>query len=150
MNHRKLRIAWSVTWGIVAVLLCVLWMRSYWWWDEIYYPRRTARCTIVTSVHGVFMLAANYPNSRYPDLQPKLWNQPAAKWYEETKSTPKPFLFVFAWDLFGFNAPHSVLIAITVTFSTLPWLSSRFSLRTLLLATSLVAVGLGMIMWTAH
>src|SRR4030095_6915172 len=28
-KHRKLRIAWSVTWGVVAVLLCVLWVRSY-------------------------------------------------------------------------------------------------------------------------
>ena len=30
MKHRKLRIAWSVAWGVVAVLLCVLWVRSYW------------------------------------------------------------------------------------------------------------------------
>ena len=31
MKYRKLRIAWSVAWGVVAVLLCVLWVRSYWW-----------------------------------------------------------------------------------------------------------------------
>ncbi len=30
MKHRRLRIAWSVTWGIVAVLLIALWVRSYW------------------------------------------------------------------------------------------------------------------------
>ena len=29
MKFRKLRIAWSVAWGVVAVLLCVLWVRSY-------------------------------------------------------------------------------------------------------------------------
>ena len=29
MKHRKLRIAWSVAWGIVAVLLIALWVRSY-------------------------------------------------------------------------------------------------------------------------
>ena len=28
-HSRKLRIAWSVAWGVVAVLLCVLWVRSY-------------------------------------------------------------------------------------------------------------------------
>jgi hypothetical protein len=28
MKHRKLRIAWSVVWGVVAVLLVVLWVRS--------------------------------------------------------------------------------------------------------------------------
>ena len=30
MRFRKLRIAWSVVCGLVAVLLIVLWVRSYW------------------------------------------------------------------------------------------------------------------------
>src|SRR5690349_16513123 len=30
MKYRKLRLAWSVAWGVVAVLLCILWVRSYW------------------------------------------------------------------------------------------------------------------------
>jgi len=34
MAYRKLRITWSVAWGMVAVLLCVLWVRSYWWMDQ--------------------------------------------------------------------------------------------------------------------
>ena len=29
MTSRKLRIAWSVTWSVVAVLLVVLWVRDY-------------------------------------------------------------------------------------------------------------------------
>src|SRR5690348_12392415 len=37
MKHRKLRIAWSVVWGTVAVLLVALWVRSYWRWDQIAY-----------------------------------------------------------------------------------------------------------------
>jgi hypothetical protein len=35
MKYRKLRIAWSVAWGIVAVLLIALWVRSYWVADVI-------------------------------------------------------------------------------------------------------------------
>jgi hypothetical protein len=31
MRFRKLRIAWSVGWGIACVLLIVLWVRSYSW-----------------------------------------------------------------------------------------------------------------------
>src|SRR5262245_43126813 len=31
---RFLRIAWSVWWGILCVLLVVLWVRSYWRWDR--------------------------------------------------------------------------------------------------------------------
>jgi hypothetical protein len=30
MRFRKLRIAWSVFWGLACVLLIVLWVRSYW------------------------------------------------------------------------------------------------------------------------
>src|SRR5262245_41449478 len=29
MRYRKLRIAWSVFWGLVCLLLSVLWVRSY-------------------------------------------------------------------------------------------------------------------------
>ena len=38
MNYRKLRIAWSVVFGVVAVLLIVLWVRSYWWVEMIGAP----------------------------------------------------------------------------------------------------------------
>src|SRR4051794_36442298 len=30
MKFRKLRIAWSVAWGVACVLLILLWVRSYW------------------------------------------------------------------------------------------------------------------------
>ena len=30
MRSRKLRIAWSVWWGVAAVLAIMLWARSYW------------------------------------------------------------------------------------------------------------------------
>src|SRR6476659_1067575 len=30
LRFRKLRIAWSVFWGLACVLLIVLWVRSYW------------------------------------------------------------------------------------------------------------------------
>src|SRR5262245_49963380 len=33
MRFRKLRIAWSVFWGVACLLLIVLWVRSYWWND---------------------------------------------------------------------------------------------------------------------
>jgi hypothetical protein len=41
MRFRKLRIAWSVFWGLNGVLLIVLWVRSYWW-----IPLSAARVTI--------------------------------------------------------------------------------------------------------
>jgi hypothetical protein len=41
--------------------------------------------------------------------------------------------------------PYWFLIMATVALATLPWFRKRFSLRTLLIATTLVAVGLGII-----
>src|SRR3954464_13617438 len=35
MRFRKLRLAWSVFWGIACVLLIALWIRSYWHIDII-------------------------------------------------------------------------------------------------------------------
>jgi hypothetical protein len=35
MIYRKLRIAWSVGWGIACVLLIVLWGDSYWSGGEV-------------------------------------------------------------------------------------------------------------------
>ena len=40
MRFRKLRIAWSVVWGLAAVLLIVLWVRSYWWHDCVVRARQ--------------------------------------------------------------------------------------------------------------
>ena len=37
MKYRKLRIAWTVAWSMVAVLLCVLWVRSVGRWERIYF-----------------------------------------------------------------------------------------------------------------
>src|SRR5262245_37132843 len=38
MQFKRARIATSVFFGVLAVALCVLWVRSYWRWDEIYGP----------------------------------------------------------------------------------------------------------------
>jgi hypothetical protein len=36
MRFRKLRIAWSVVCGLLAVLLVALWITSYWRWDATF------------------------------------------------------------------------------------------------------------------
>src|SRR4051794_33980026 len=54
MKYRKLRIAWSVVWGLAAVLLIVLWVRSYWWQDTVYRPSSNAE---IFSQHGVLRLS---------------------------------------------------------------------------------------------
>src|SRR6185436_7674145 len=52
MKHHKLRIAWSVAWGVVAVLLCVLWVRSYSWADTLAFPVTSTHLLGVGSAQG--------------------------------------------------------------------------------------------------
>jgi hypothetical protein len=57
MNYRKLRIAWSVLLGLAAVMLCVLWVRSYWLTESIY--GRIGRVSFaINSRHGELLLSA--------------------------------------------------------------------------------------------
>jgi|SRR4051794_16222990 hypothetical protein len=53
MRFRKLRIAWSVASGLFAVLLCVLWVRSYFYHDRLLLRFRQANhVASVVSAHG--------------------------------------------------------------------------------------------------
>ena len=59
----------------------------------------------------------------------------------------------FGQERGGFYAPHWTIALLCGTFATIPiatHLKWRFSLRTLLIATTLVAVLLGIIMWTVR
>ena len=70
MRYRKLRIAWSVAWGVVAALLCVLWVRSYGHLDRVDLPTgRLGRgwVVVVASINGLLISGvenkANSPNT---------------------------------------------------------------------------------------
>ncbi len=69
MKHRKLRIAWSVAWGIVVVLLCVLWVRSYSTHDLFYGWFHRSGYLQVDSEYGCLALIAvaepQPPDSRW-------------------------------------------------------------------------------------
>ena len=60
MNYRELRIAWSVGWGLVAVLLCALWVRSYWWADALWYrPSKGIAIRVLCDEGGITFLKAS-------------------------------------------------------------------------------------------
>jgi hypothetical protein len=47
----------------------------------------------------------------------------------------------------GFCLPHWSLVVLFATLAAVPWLPRRFSVRTLLIVTTLVATLLGLIVW---
>jgi hypothetical protein len=153
MRFRKLRIAFSVTCIVACVLLIALWVRSYWCWDDVAWRLTTKRGFLVSSQSGGAVLDYHEFDSSALAL---------IKW--RVRSQPSPdknllpiagideayagFLLLNGPDGFLLVIPYWFLVPLTLALAATPWLpmwSRRFTLRTLLIATTLVAVVLGLI-----
>ena len=156
MRFRKLRIAWSVGWGVLAVLLCVLWVRSYWWNDGINSPTQGSQFFICQSIRGkVFVgieetahltIRQGWSFLREPMEKVKL--PTLNKETGETNLDRIGTSWSYSSSRFVVLLPHWVFVILFATFAVAPWYwPKQFSLRTLLIATTLVAVGLGLIVW---
>jgi hypothetical protein len=147
---RLFRIAVSVVCGILCLLLIALWLRSYTWQDWVWGRNSRLFC----SYHGELS---------YVNLQRHFGSQPRKRKAEPITADTKQLVWVAVDRLdiqrFGIRIStrkvHQVIgirywlsVAITATLAVLPWIHKlpwRFSLRTLLIATALVAVVLGLV-----
>ena len=146
MRFRKLRIAWSVIWGVAAVLLIVLWMRSYWIVEKVV-CKAGESLLYVGSQPGVFGFSILSEAAVEPWI---VFKQPSDEWRE----TGGDLWLQRSWGGFYIDdetimAPYWIWCLVPATLAVAPWLkwSNHFSLRTLLIATTLVAVVLGLIVW---
>ena len=154
MKYRKLRIAWSVVWAVVAVLLCVLWVRSYWRWESIAAIKTPSRYVVGSGQGITFFSRASYPGidgprrwrlkSRKPD-KGEVWTAKSYFGFNVALRSDEIALYLPYWFLLG-----STLIAGILTAPFARNLHYRFSLRTALIAVTLVAVMQGIIVWMAR
>src|SRR6476660_8907517 len=112
MRFRKLRIAWSVAWGLAAVLLIALSVWSY---------------------------------RMYTDFNPvgNLW---FAWWYGSLSVTSRPSTDLY-FEQHRCVIPCWTLVMSAIAIIPVAWIPQRFTCRFLLIATTLVAVELGLIVW---
>jgi hypothetical protein len=146
MKFRKLRIAWSVFCGLAAVLLIALWVRSYWFQDAFCVQLASQRYLGIGSVNARIVLVT----SRHVGIPLSTWvvvinRKPVAylPWFEKASWSTSTEVYVPTW----------LLVVLTTSVAMLPWVrhvSWRFSLRALLIATTLVAVVLGLIVRAAR
>jgi hypothetical protein len=153
MRFRKLRIAWSMAWGLACVLLIAMWVRSYWWADEVRYRPATIDGLRVWSDEGALRI------ERFPNLlthmgqtlpfgwsRKKFWNAHFEGFSDiDTVGRWRKVFRGFSSARYIHLLPYWAVVFSTVACAGLPWLRWRFTLRTLLIATTLVAVGLGLI-----
>ena len=148
MKYRKLRIAWSVAWGVVCLLLIALWVRSYGWYDTIYYVQSPIDFLELGSVDGAIFVADDDVLAEFGNVGP---HPTQTSWYiiraggERTDGIPLLKLlfrdFVISSSIY--LTPYWFLALSAAALTAAPWLRWRFSLRTLLILMTLVAVGLG-------
>jgi hypothetical protein len=158
MNYRKLRIAWSVGWGILCLLLIALWVRSYWWITSIHTPpiaSRGLQCALERSRIRIESYPLHTAEEKADGIARVVHihksNPDFAWWNRHILQEPS-----FALRLNELKPgsirlifPYWFAILITAMASFAPWLPWRFSLRTLLIAATVIAVGLGVIVWAA-
>jgi hypothetical protein len=161
MKYRKLRIAWSVVWAVACVLLIGLWVRSDTHRDEAAAPFGGNRRVVIQSLYGeiecVFTVASWYPISEWRLLSESTSITIPPTLYLEDETTTHLTGFGFSWafssgEYFAVGVPHWFAMICSIALATAPWMrwSWRFSLRTMLIATTLVALVLGVIVWLSR
>jgi hypothetical protein len=155
MNRPRLlcgiKITWSALCGLAAVLLVLLWVRSYWVTDFLNCSSPTASEAISYSVgtkHGILKLGRmTFPLGPNVFVSFTGWTHVAVKTDDEGVRS-------FAWDHdseeFAFQFPIFLPAIVVVATAWIPWITwrKRFGLRTLLIATTLVAIVLGVVVWS--
>ena len=154
MRFRKLRIAWSVGWGIAAVLLCVLWVRSYSKSEAVWRvtwtpPPATLLHTRFASNSGALSWA--YENGMYSlSLQVAERDRWHYQIHKAAKFIPNKFQGHYSKTRILVSIPHWFAVSLCFALCVALRFRWKFSLRTLLIVTTLVAVGLGLLVWTVR
>ena len=146
----RLRIAVSVLFAAVTMALCALLVRSYWRSDHVTWPNSSGWLTHVSSSTGQWEVIYASPN-RYNRgrMPPKLefWRG------LNPLNDPTKTLFSVFWesnaDGWRLNFPQLLPLVLAGILAALPiGLHARFSLRNLMIATAIVAVMLGLGVWS--
>src|SRR4051794_32106050 len=141
MNFRKLRIAWSVFWGLACVLLIVLCVRSYWWATNIQLPPLMShgiQCRLMRNVVMIRIISLDSWDLGWTTDFENVYKSDSRYAHFHQNLTKPSFLLQFREEGPGTIAlryPYWFAALIVGMIAELPWVRWRFSLRTLLIAT---------------
>ena len=150
MHHslRYLRITWTAICVTACLLLIALWVRSYRWGDKLEFPIPATHGLVINSANGR-VLAAIIGTDSPVTVKGVIFSRYQRPDYQLGNSDT-PFELLSEYSEYGVIVPHWFLISLCAVAATLPWLPYRFSLRSLLTATTLVAVVLGAIVYVTR
>src|SRR5690242_16490104 len=116
MRFRKLRIAWSVFWGIACVPLIVLWVRSYAYIDILDAPITASRSIYFTSERAGFWIAVS-DNPTDAAVRWKIKSEPVDPEVSAGVNEPTTnhgFAFLYSSPFYAFASPYWLPIAISL------------------------------------
>ena len=141
-----LRITWTAFCGIACVLLIVLWVRSYWWTDIIVAQQSSQRYVGIGSSNARIMFGTTV------DVGVTPWT-----WFVKPNQEPVKYLPWFEMSSSSISSknyvPDWLLVIVSASIGAVPWirqLPRQLSLRTLMIATTLIALLLGLIVWAVR
>jgi hypothetical protein len=154
MTFHKLRILWSVFWGLACVLLIVLWVRSY-SWEDMFLAQTNSQLLQFQSMRGhLRYFAVDEVTHPLPWFISQYIGDMSSDDKREWDGKFHKWGLIVLKPGIQFSSPATVFAvpiwfaAILVALLGLPtWIPWRFSLRTLLIGTTLVAVVLGLIVY---
>ena len=163
---RYLRIAFSAFCVIACVLLIALWVRSYTHvvnrringhalGDHFKSLDSQNRLWQATSYRGAIILSMTHQDPAPIILSTNQASAPSPAGWHTANASPQLMGFGFLKEGQSLSARLPVWFPLLLCFSLagVPWIfrfSWRFSLRTLLIATTLVAVALGFVVWAVR
>jgi len=156
---RALRVTWTAAFSLLTLLLIALWLRSYSHRDQ------TRGCIFGSRHHILVTSLRDQIAVGYDE-----WRGTPHNWIFESKTEPENLISVypsvtgvppFSWlgfrghfrpNLWVLVIPTWFLLCAGIGFAILPWTGierkvKRFSLRTLLFATTLLALTLGFLVY---
>ncbi len=138
------RITWTVFCGIACVLLIALWVRSYWWLDMLQVPVSVRDKATFISCQGTQRVTKLRSSSSVVTLT----SQPTSLVAIAKPDNAFGFEAKRFASGFSITVPQWFLTSTIAALAAVPWIRKlkwHFSLRTLLIATTLVAVMLGVV-----
>jgi hypothetical protein len=153
MKFRKLRIAVTALCLLACVLLVALWVRTAGNGDNFQEPVFEVGNFAVYSTDGIIWAV----KARFVQYSPATGSGVSFYIPPRYQATPDGFASTAIHKRRGFDmkfwsrwqwfvqAPNWFPVLVAAALAAAPWIKWRFSLRTLLIATALVAVGLGIV-----
>jgi hypothetical protein len=158
--RRNIRIGVSTCFAVMAAVLALLWLRSYWWVDAVTVPIFSRTAIAFDSGRG-YLTTRRFDYSRAPISQRAKFTRTSTAIDESflRQGSPTGQRFVlpyrFVWRFGGLTQPLWAPLVVCLCVAVAPWLRqlaipTRYSIRSLLIITTLVALALGLAVWAVR